>query len=89
MSKIDESVEAICEKGCQAVRVDMLALRKGLPLLETQGLSHDEVQAVYKELESIMSVYGDACRLDGHVERHSPKRRRLVNQYLLPTCSTN
>lgn len=83
-NKIDEIVEAICQKGCQAVRDDIALLKCGKKHVETDGLNRIERNAVYKELKSIMAIYGDACRVDGKVKICSQKRKRLVNDYLRP-----
>jgi len=63
MDKIDKCVEIICEKGCQFVRLDIDRLEAGETLEETIGFSPEERQQVLKELKSIMSVYGDSCRV--------------------------
>jgi hypothetical protein len=61
--EIQKCVEAICNKGCQHVRNDIDLLEKGEPLPEVQHLSGRDQQSVLKELKSIMSVYGDSCRV--------------------------
>ena len=83
-NKIDEIVEAICQKGCQAVRDDISLLKCGNKPVETNGLNRVERKAVYRELESIMAVYGDSCRVDGDIKIRSSKRERIVNDYLRP-----
>ena len=60
--KIDDCIESLCRKGCNAVREDIASLEQGRPLPETEGLSPQEVGAVLQELRSIMAVYGDVCR---------------------------
>ena len=82
--KIDNIVETICQKGCQAVRDDIALLKCGKKPVETNGLNRAERRAVYKELKSIMAVYGDSCRVDGDIKIRSPRRRRIVNNYLRP-----
>ena len=62
---IEQAVEVICEKGCQAVRDDIATLESGRQLAETVGLNRRQRALVLKELKAIMSVYGDACRTDG------------------------
>ena len=64
MGKIEKCVEIICEKGCQYVRKDIDLLEAGKSFDEVEGLTDDEKQMVLKELKSIMSVYGDSCRVD-------------------------
>lgn len=58
---IQACVDAICAKGCGAVREDILWLERGRDVPEVAGLEEHELQAVIKELKSIMSVYGDTC----------------------------
>jgi hypothetical protein len=59
--RLQACVESICSKGCHSVRRDMEQLQQGGELEETQGLSVCEKRLVLKELEAIMSVYGDSC----------------------------
>ena len=63
-SKIDACVEAICNKGCQAVRDDIRSLEQGLPLRETVGTSAGQRQCILEELRHIMAVYGESCRIN-------------------------
>jgi hypothetical protein len=58
---IQACIDAICAKGCGAVREDLLWLERGRNLPEAAGLEEEELQVVIKELKSIMSVYGDTC----------------------------
>ena len=81
---IEKTVEAICQKGCQAVRDDLVKLKAGQIPAETESLNHKERKAVYKELKSIMAVYGDACRVDGDVASLSPRQTKLINDNLIP-----
>lgn len=60
---IEDCVEAICNKGCQAVRSDIDLLRRGGCTPELQGFSAADRQRVLKELQTIMDVYGDSCRI--------------------------
>jgi len=62
---VDGCIERLCQKGCTAVRDDILALEQGRSLSETHGLSREERRLVLMELKSIMAVYGDSCRSDG------------------------
>ncbi|MCG8429100.1 MAG: hypothetical protein MI754_17225 [Chromatiales bacterium] len=56
-------VEVICNKGCQQVRQDIALLEQGVLLPEVSSLEAIERQAVLVELQSIMAVYGDSCRI--------------------------
>ncbi|MEW8691241.1 MAG: hypothetical protein AB2535_09130 [Candidatus Thiodiazotropha endolucinida] len=58
---IEPYVEAICEKGCQSVREDMRLLSQGVVLPELKDLDEMARKMVFKELRSIMAVYGDGC----------------------------
>jgi para-aminobenzoate synthetase component 1 len=60
----DACVEAICNKGCLAVREDIAMLESGQLPPETEGLSDISRERVLNELKSIMAAYGDACRVD-------------------------
>jgi len=69
---IEETVEVICVKGCQSVRDDIARLEKNQQLPETIGLTCEQRVMVLRELQSIMSVYGDTCRADGKLRgKHS------------------
>ena len=61
--QIDACVEAICNKGCQAVRDDIRRLEHGQELRETAGASEPQRQRILEELRQIMRVYGDSCRI--------------------------
>ena len=61
-TKITDCIERLCQKGCTAVRADIMALEDGRRLPETRGLSAMEIRSVLLELKSIMDVYGDVCR---------------------------
>ncbi len=60
---VDEVIEALCQEGCQAVRLYIEQLEQNTPLELLDGLSELEKQAVLLELQSIMSVY-DRCTLE-------------------------
>lgn len=60
---IEACVEAICNKGCSLVRHDIKLLEQGSSLPETSHLEPQAQQLVLDELKSIMSVYGDSCRV--------------------------
>lgn len=59
--QIDQSVEALCQKGCQSVRQDIRLLEQGAILPELAVLDDLTRLAVLKELRAIMAVYGDSC----------------------------
>jgi len=61
--KIEECVETLCNKGCRSVRKDIAALEHGQVLPEMWQLDPDERRAVLRELQSVMAVYGDTCRI--------------------------
>jgi len=60
---IDACVEAICNKGCQAVRHEIQLLEQGQTLPELSHLSLKARQSVLNELKAIMSVYGSSCKV--------------------------
>ena len=72
---VDQCVENLCEKGCQAVWSDIRALEAGQALSEVEGLSAAERMAVISELKAVMSVYEGHCRptQDRDVERRRPE----------------
>jgi hypothetical protein len=61
--KIEQCVEAICNRGCQSVRDDIALLEQGKVVPETEGFSVEEGDQVLVELKNIMAVYGDSCRI--------------------------
>jgi hypothetical protein len=77
---VDQCVENLCEKGCQAVWSDIRALEAGQALSEVEGLSAAERMAVISELKAVMSVYEGHCRptQDRDVERRRPETRSSV-----------
>ncbi|MDJ0808115.1 MAG: hypothetical protein QNJ78_14935 [Gammaproteobacteria bacterium] len=62
--QIDQSVERLCQKGCQSVREDIRLLERGVVLPELQDLDDLGRKQVLQELQSIMAVYGDMCPAD-------------------------
>jgi len=62
-------IEAICARGCERVRADIRTLEQGGELPETQGLAPSQRDAILDELNQIMAVYGERCRLDGALDR--------------------
>ena len=67
--QIDQCVEALCQKGCGAVREDIRLLEQGVILPELKSLDDLARQAVLKELRSIMAVYGDGCPVAPSAQR--------------------
>lgn len=61
---VEIGVEAICNKGCQAVRDDLAALERGETPPELNKLTTRQREEVCRQLRSIMAVYGDMCRID-------------------------
>lgn len=59
--RIDDCIEALCNKGCSAVWGYIEALEAGTSLPETQELNATERQTVLIELKSVMSVYQGSC----------------------------
>ena len=62
--QIDQGVERICQKGCQAVREDIRLLEQGVILPELRDLDESVHHQVLQELRAIMAVYGDVCPAD-------------------------
>lgn len=62
-SKIDQHVEALCEHGCRAVLNYIEALHAGRELPEFAALNSIERGQLCIELEAIMAVYENRCRL--------------------------
>ncbi len=63
-SKVDQAIERLCQKGCQALWLDIATLDQGQPVTETLGLSAQEQAQVLREIKSIMAVYKGRCDLD-------------------------
>lgn len=61
--KIDRCIDALCADGCRAVRDYITALHAGRELPQYADLDSTERALLRDELESIMSVYGDNCRV--------------------------
>ncbi len=59
--QIDQTIEQLCEKGCQSVREDIRLLERGVILPEIQDFDELGRKKVLQELQSIMAVYGDIC----------------------------
>jgi hypothetical protein len=60
-NRVDNCVEALCQKGCRNVWGDIDALESGQKLPEAEGLNDVEIQAVIHELKAVMSVYKGTC----------------------------
>jgi hypothetical protein len=61
--RIDTCLESICNQGCRSVRSCIDALKAGRQPAETSALTPEERQELLHELEGIMAVYVDGCRL--------------------------
>jgi hypothetical protein len=61
---IETKVEELCLKGCQSVREDIKLLQRGATLPELQDFDALAREAVLRELQSIMAVYGDVCPIE-------------------------
>lgn len=57
--RIEQCVEALCEKGCREVWRDIQRLDAGDPVAEVAALDAAERRAVADELKEIMAVYGE------------------------------
>lgn len=62
--RVEARIEAICVKGCRQVGCDIRALESGAEIPEVLGLTPDERRLLLAELQQIMAVYGDSCRID-------------------------
>lgn len=60
---LDLRVEMLCEHGCRAVRDYIEALSMGQDLPQFEGLNAAQRVLLRQELEAVMVVYGDGCRL--------------------------
>jgi len=59
--RVEDRLEALCEKGCRRVWSDIDALERGQDLPETRDLSAEERRLLLHELKQIMAVYADRC----------------------------
>ena len=59
--RLEDRLEALCEKGCRHVWKDIDALERGEDLPETRDLSPEECRLLLHELKQIMAVYSDRC----------------------------
>ena len=62
-SLLEERIERLCQRGCRAVYRALDVLRQGVAIEETRGLNDMEIDALVKELESVMAVYDQPCDL--------------------------
>ncbi len=60
---VEARLEAICQKGCRTVQLDIARIEQGEDLPETRGLTAEERRVLLAELKQIMAVYGDSCPL--------------------------
>jgi hypothetical protein len=63
MPRLEVRVEQICEHGCRGVWDAIDRLEQGEDLPETADLSRAERDWVLAELKTVMSVYGERCRI--------------------------
>ncbi len=56
--KIDHCIETICQKGCDEVLNLIHAMERGETPPDTAHLNPGERQAVQRELQALMAVYG-------------------------------
>lgn len=61
---VDDTIEAICEQGCQFVSQLLLRNRQDRPLPELEGFSPEQKQQILLGLTDIMSVYSGSCQVD-------------------------
>ena len=60
--RIEDCVEALCQRGCSEVLDIIDALERGEPMAETDALGEAGRAEVCRELKAVMSVYGNVCR---------------------------
>ena len=61
IERVDACVEAICRKGCRAVREAIELLDRGCVVTETANLSKQEIGRVLEEIRAVMAVYERPC----------------------------
>lgn len=54
---VQHCIEALCQKGCREVLETIRKLENKSSVDETTGMNEEEIQAVLKELKSIMAIY--------------------------------
>lgn len=62
-ASLDKCVETLCEQGCRAVLVNIDALQAGHTLQGFADLDSAERELLLRELQAIMLVYNNRCRL--------------------------
>jgi len=62
-SSLDQRVETLCEQGCRAVLENIEALQDGQTRQGFADLDTAERELLLRELQAIMSVYNNRCRL--------------------------
>lgn len=62
-SAIDQLVETLCGQGCRAVLVYIEALQAGQMRQEFADLGTTQRELLLHELQAIMAVYNNRCRL--------------------------
>ncbi len=60
---IDQRVEILCELGCRVVQEIIEALQTGLTRQEFADFDTAQRALLLRELQAIMSVYNNRCRL--------------------------
>ncbi len=73
---VEQCVERLCRKGCKAVWSDIDRLESGHRVPEVGGLSEPEVEAVVRELKSVMAVYEGRCATEA-ILRDPPHRFKI------------
>lgn len=63
VGRVDACIEAICRKGCRAVREAIELLDRGCVVAEAANLSRQEIGQVLEEIKAIMAVYERPCRM--------------------------
>ncbi|WP_254045380.1 hypothetical protein [Thiohalocapsa sp. ML1] len=63
LPRLEVRVEHICERGCRGAWDAIDRLEQGEDLPETADLSRAERDWVLAELRTVMSVYGERCRI--------------------------
>lgn len=61
--KINNHVEVLCGSGCRSVQVYIKQLREGQKFPEVSSLDEQELVLLRQELEVIMTIYDNRCRL--------------------------
>jgi hypothetical protein len=83
---VNECVEDLCQRGCREVTDIIRRLRAGEPVAGTEHLKQSELDAVLRELESIMAVYDDSCPVNVATAVSERRRRRRWTLVLIAGC---